>query len=492
MTLRAKALSGLKWQGIEIGGRQLLSLAIFTLLARLLQPTDFGLLAMVAVYLAIASVVVDIGLGTAIVQRKDLNSEHLSSAFWFNVGCSGLLVAASVAAAGWIAQLFSEPRLVPLLQWGSLTLIAAALSNVHAALLLREMDFRRPAIRTLIANVAGGVVGVSMALGGYGVWSLVGQQMAASVVGTLFLWRVCSWRPRWQFSIGHLKELAGVSGSVFAAGVLWLIASRADQFFVGRVLGTALLGQYVVGGKLIEVTRSAIQQPLGRIALPAFSSIQTDMPRLRRAVVEAVHFTALVACPVFLGLAVIAPTLVPLVFGPGWEKAVVAMQCLAVYQLLCTLLAYPHPTLVALSAIRGYTVVNVGCAAGAIIACSIGVRFGLAAVVAGLIVNIILTGIASLIYLWKASGLTPWHYVRPAIPALSASCLMVIAVLAMQSALPAAMPLIVAAASQALVGVLVYAGAIMIVDRGIMHRAWQLVRSRATFPSLVPTTETGD
>src|SRR5687767_5590299 len=164
MSLRLQAARGLKWQAIEIAGRQALSLVVFTTLARLLTPADFGLVGLVAVYLAFASMLAEQGFLTAIVQRRDLQSAHVNAAFWVNLLCAALLCAATIAAAPLVTRLFAEPRLEPLLRWASLGLVVNASVAVHGALLMREMDFRRPMIRTLVANIAGGGVGIGMAI----------------------------------------------------------------------------------------------------------------------------------------------------------------------------------------------------------------------------------------------------------------------------------------------------------------------------------------
>jgi O-antigen/teichoic acid export membrane protein len=210
MSLKARVAGGLKWQAVTVIGRQLLSLVIFTILTRLLGPEDFGLMGLTFVYLTIAGTIADQGLGSAIIQRAKLEPAHLHSTFWFTLGCAGLLCGGTLIFAGVLANLFDEPRLAPLLQWTSLSLVFSATVAVQNALFTRELDFRRPAIRNLIGQVAGGALGIGMALTGWGVWSLVGQQLGVALVGAILMTVMSPYRPAWQFSPTHLYELLRV------------------------------------------------------------------------------------------------------------------------------------------------------------------------------------------------------------------------------------------------------------------------------------------
>jgi PST family polysaccharide transporter len=242
MTLKSQVAHGIKWKFITFVGRQVLSLFIFTSLARLLDPSAFGLVGLVGVYLAFVNMFVDQGIGMAIVQRQDLETDHLHAAFWFNMGCGLLLSLGTIALAEPIATVFGEPQLAPLLRWSSLGLLIGAATEIQATLLIKELDFRRSAIRTLLGVFIGGITGVVMALNGCGVWSLVGQQLVTPLAGSIFLWAVGNYRPAFRFSLRHLRDLLQVSSSVFASGFLWFFTARLDQVILGRFAGAPALG----------------------------------------------------------------------------------------------------------------------------------------------------------------------------------------------------------------------------------------------------------
>ncbi len=420
LSLKQQAVRGLKWQAIEIAGRQVLLLGVFTTLARLLDPSAFGLVAMVGVYLAFVAMFVDQGLGTALIQRKDLEPPHLHTAFWCTNIAALLLFALTLLLAPWISRLMAEPQLVPLIRWASVAMLFGSLSSVQSALFVREMDFRRPAIRTLLANLAGGGVGIGLAIGGYGVWALVFQQLTAAAVGAAFICSVSSYRPKLVFSFTHLRDLIGMSAAVFGSSLLWFISSRADQFFIGRFLGAGPLGFYSVAQRLPDLARNTIANPIAAVSLPAMSRMQNDRERLAKTACIGMVPVAVFGFPIFLGLAAAAPVLVPLIFGTKWEPSVLLMQLLAIYTLANYLQIFNHPLLVATGGAGSYLLLNVVHAAGTISACFLGAFWGAPWLVAGMILNTSLVAVLAFAYLVRRVGIGWVPYWRPCwVPAVA-------------------------------------------------------------------------
>ena len=377
MTLKTQVAHGLKWQAIEIIGRQFLSLIVFTALARLLEPSAFGKVALVGVYMAFVAIFVDQGIGAALVQRSNLRPEHLNAAFWFNVGCAALLCAGTIVFAGPVSRLLGEPELVPLLRWMSPALIINAISAIHATLFVKAMDFRRPTIRTVMSNALGGIVGVSMAIAHYGVWALVGQQLSAAMGGAVFLWVASPYRPSLKFSLPHLKELLGVSSSVLSTSLLWFFSSRIDQIVVGRIAGVPALEVHVIAGKVPELAKVVTHEPMAHVSLPALSQLQNNHKRMRAAVYSGMELNALLSFAVFVGIAAIAPELVSILFGTKWAGAGVLCSLLSIYALVNALQGFFHPTLLASGGAGGrYVLLNIWQAAGSLVACPGGIHLG--------------------------------------------------------------------------------------------------------------------
>src|SRR5437868_2791824 len=318
----------------------------------------------------------DQGIADALIQRTTLEKEHIDAAYWFNAGCAVLLCAGTIVLAGPISRLLGDPRAIPVLRWLSLALIFNAASSVHSTLFIKNMDFRRPTMRTLIANIAAGATGVAMAIGGYGVWALVGQQLSGSVAGAVFLWTASPYRPSFRLSFRHLRELLGISSSVFATSILWFFSSRLDQMVIGRFAWVQTLGLYVVAGKIPEFAKMITHTPLAEVSLPALSQLQNDYRRLRAAIYKGMELNAVFSFAVFIGLAVVASDLVPFLFGDKWAGASDLCALLSLYALVVILTVFFHPALLASGGAGKYVLVNVWHALGVVVACVVGIQFG--------------------------------------------------------------------------------------------------------------------
>jgi O-antigen/teichoic acid export membrane protein len=322
MRLRQLAVDAVVWTGIRNWGSQASSFLVFLVLARLLPPEAFGLVAFAATLLAFAQIVINQGFALAIVQRERLDPEHIDTAFWTGIGLSLVLVAFVVGLAEPIAALAGEPELAPLLPWLSLGILLGSLSAVHVALLQRELRFRLLTLRTLVASTIGGLTGVAMALSGFGVWSLVGQQLTTMGVSVLVLWTSSDWRPGIRVSRTHFGDLFQFGISIVGSNIARFFARRSDRLLIGYLLGPAELGIYVIAFRTVDALIDLVNASLRQVAVPVFSRMQGDPTRLLRALYSATRTTSLVSFPAFAGLAALAPELVPALFGSQWEASI--------------------------------------------------------------------------------------------------------------------------------------------------------------------------
>lgn len=340
MNLRQKAAQGVAWSVVQKWGREVITFITFVVLSRLLPPDAFGLVAMAAVFTAFIEIFLDQGFGAAIIQRSDLESEHLDSAFWTNVGMGLLLTIGGLAASGWVAGFYQEARLAPILRWLSLSFILIALSSTQIAILQRRLSFKSLAARSLVANLVGGLVGIGMALAGFGVWSLVGQNLANSLAAIIVLWTASKWRPRFRLSKKHFMDLFGYGISVVGEKILLFFTRRSDDFLIGYYLGPTMLGYYTIGYRLLLVLIRLVTGITNSVAFPTFSRIQHEPERIRRAFYKATQYTSLLAFPAFIGLAALAPELVPTLFGEQWTPSIPVMQVLALIGILQSVLFF--------------------------------------------------------------------------------------------------------------------------------------------------------
>ncbi|HUG47570.1 MAG TPA: lipopolysaccharide biosynthesis protein [Candidatus Limnocylindria bacterium] len=329
--LRQRVQRGLLWTLLDSWGRQLLGLSVFVVIARLVSETDIGLVALAAVFVAFAQIFVDQGLSDAIVQRKTLARGHIDTAFWISMGAGVLLAGAGVLLAIPIAQLVNEPELQPILQILSFSFVLTALSSVQVGLLRRELAFKSLALRSLLATAGGGVVGIALAFLGYGAWALVGQQLVQFSLAALTLWRVSPWRPGLNVSMAHFRDLFGYSRNVVGSDILGFLSRNTDNLLIGAFIGTAPLGVYAVGYRILDSTSSLLIGLSRRVAFPALSRLQNNPLRLKRAFFRVSRLSGALFIPGYIGLALVAQELVVVLFGSRWAAAgpVAAMLFLA-------------------------------------------------------------------------------------------------------------------------------------------------------------------
>jgi O-antigen/teichoic acid export membrane protein len=475
MTLRGQAIQGLKWQAIELVGRQLLSLAVFTALARLLEPAAFGLMGLIAVYLAFVGMLAEQGLGTALIQRHQLEPEHIDTVFWTNLALSAAICGVTIALARPIANAFGEPSLASLLRWGSFALIINSLAAVQGRLFVREMNFREPALRLLLGNLAGGAIGVTMALSGMGVWALVGQQLGTAVVGSMFICIASSYRPTLRFSMHHLRDVWRVGGAVFVTSALSLLAGRTDQLIIGRFLGATSLGYYAIANRLADLAKTALYQPLGAVALPALSRMQHDRSRLHLGISAAMDVTSIVSFPALIGLSAISMTAVPVLLGGRWQSSARVLQLLSFCVLLHGIWCIIHYALLATGRAGTVAVLNSMQMLGVVAACMIGMSSGLHGIVIGLLICEASMTIVRLCSLQRCIGYSPIRYLRPCLEPAVAAALMYAVILWCERVMSPGEPRWRLPIAQVAAGAATYLVSMSFLARSRLRRLWQLV-----------------
>jgi O-antigen/teichoic acid export membrane protein len=340
MSLREKAAKGIVWSVIQKWGREAITIVTFVILSRLLTPEAFGLVALASVFTTFVEIFLDQGSSVAIVQRAEVEREHLDTAFWISILTGALLTVGSIAASGLVAAFFGEPRLAPILNWLSLGFIFNSLSTTQLAILQRKLAFKNLAARSLAATIIGGVVGISMAFMGFGVWSLVAQNLARALAAALVLWRSSDWRPGFNLSKKHYKDLFTFGISIVGNNVLNGLVRRSDDLLIGYFLGPTLLGYYTVGYRLLLAIIRLVTQVTNTVAFPTFSRLQHQPERMRRAFYNVTQYTSLLAFPIFIGLAALAPEVVPALFGEKWAPSIPVMQVLALIGILQSVLFF--------------------------------------------------------------------------------------------------------------------------------------------------------
>lgn len=429
MNLRQKAAKGVAWSAIENWGNQAIYFVLFFVLARLLPPEAFGLVSLAGVFISFMMVFADQGISDAIVQRQELEPEHLDTAFWTNLGVSALLTILSIAAAPGVSNLFHQPTLTPILSCLSLSFLSSGFSSVQQSLLRRQFAFRALAVRSLLAISLGGIVGVSMAYLGWGVWSLVGQQLVGRLVAVITLWWASDWRPGLKISAKHFKDLFSFGIKMLGSSILAFLSIRSDDFLIGYFLGPVALGYYTIAYRLLIAMTQMLSATTRQVALPIFSQLQQQTEQLKQAFLNATQLLSLFVFPTSLGLVALAPEVVRTLFGEQWIPSVPVMQILAlsvITQIVGTLggiilVAVGKPDW-GLKMILLNTVANV-------IGFAIAVRWGIVAVAASFVIRDFLLQPVLFWLVYKLTGIKFLTYLRQFVVPLSGSLIMVIFIL---------------------------------------------------------------
>ncbi|WP_414575877.1 MOP flippase family protein [Anabaena sp. CCY 9402-a] len=470
--LRRKALVGVFWSAIESWGRQVISFGVFFLLARLLGPETFGLVALSSVCLNFLQVFVDQGFSQAIIQRKELESEHLDTAFWTNLGMGTFLAIMTIASASLIGYFFKEPAIIPIIRCLSVTFIFIAFSSVQNAILQRKLAFKSLAKRTLIGVLIGGIVGVTMAFRGFGVWSLVAQQITSSLVQVLVLWKVSDWRPGLRFSQRHFKELFSFGINVLGMNIFNFFNRRSDDFLIGYFLGSVALGYYTVAYRLLLVLTELLTSIIARVSLPTFARLQEEPERLRNALYQAIKLTSLITFPGFFGMVILAPEIVRVVFGEQWLQSIPVMQILNLIGILYAYFYFNASVIMAMGKPSWKLALDGVQAVSNIVAFAIAVQWGIVAVAAAYVIRGYLMAPLTVWVVWKLVRINVVTYLRQGAAPLAATITMLGTIFAVKYLLSNIVNTSAMLAVAILVGAIVYILSIFLIAPKLF---WQVV-----------------
>lgn len=328
--LRERTITGVGWTAVAQTGRQVSQFVVSVILARLLTPEDFGLVAMIVVFTGFATLFGEMGFSAALVQRQKPEERHYSSIFWLSLLAGLVLAGVVVAVAPAVAKFYDEARLTSLTVLLALNFPISSLSLVQRAVLMRAMAFRRLTLVDVVAVASGGALAIALAKMGYGVWSLVWQMLAVSSITAAVLWWVAGWRPALLFDRSGVADLLPFSSNLLGSNIFTYWARNSDNMLVGRFIGSEGLGIYARGYSTMLLPLSQITSVLTRVMFPALSRIQDDKPRVKRIYLRAVAMIALVTFPMMMGLLVVADHFVGAIYGPRWTGVTGPLRILCV------------------------------------------------------------------------------------------------------------------------------------------------------------------
>lgn len=321
-----KAASSLLFKLMESFGMQGIAFVVSMVLARLLDPADYGVLGMLTVFIAFSQVFVQSGLNTALIQKKDTDENDFSSVFWFSLGVATALYLLLFAFAPLIAAMMNRPEVTPVLRVLALILIPGSLVSVQGAAVARQMLFRKMMLCSLIATVLSGGVGIALAYAGMGYWALVAQQLTNQVSLAVLLLCFIPWKPTRHFSWQRVIALLRYGWKLLVSGILETGYVNLRSLVIGLKYDEAALGYFTRGKQFPELVMNAVNGSIQSVMLPVLSEEQDDIPRMKQMMRRSVKVSSFVVLPLMAGLAAVAAPMVTLLIGDKWLPCVPFLQ----------------------------------------------------------------------------------------------------------------------------------------------------------------------
>lgn len=317
-----KILKSFIWRLAERSGAQIVSFVVSVILARILDPENYGTIALVTVFTAILQVFVDSGLGTALVQKKDADDLDFSSVFYFNFIVCIILYCGIFIAAPYIADFYGNTTLIPIIRVLSFTVIVSGVKGIQQAYVSRNMLFKRFFFSTIGGTLFSAFLGIGMAYAGYGVWSLVAQQLSNTIIDTLILWITVRWRPKREFSWERLKSLLAFGWKLLVSALLDTAYNNLRNLIIGKLYSPTDLAYYNQGDKFPKVIVTNINTSIDSVLLPTMSNAQDNKASVKQMTRRAIKTSTYVMAPLMMGLAFCAEPVVKLVLTDKWIACV--------------------------------------------------------------------------------------------------------------------------------------------------------------------------
>ena len=329
--LKSRAIHGLFWSALEKFGQLAVQVVITIVIARVLLPSDYGLVGMLSVFLAFASTFVESGFGTALIQDRDATDIEFSTVFYSNAAFGVLLYLLMYAAAPSIAVFYDQPVLVPLSRVMSLILITNSLGLIHSTILMKGIKFKILAKISLMSVVISGLAGIIMAYNGFGVWSLVFQSLINSITRSCLLWTLNRWKPAISFSVDAFKRLYAFGSKLLFSGLLFQIFDNIYAVIIGKTYDSSQLGLYAQAKNMSSIPIGTVTSIIQTVSFPILSTIQNEDQRLRDNYRRVIKLVVCVTFPLSLLLIVVAKPLTIVLLTEKWLPVVPLFQlmCLA-------------------------------------------------------------------------------------------------------------------------------------------------------------------
>ena len=332
--IRNKTVRGVGWSFADNILNQGITFLVGIVLARLLTPQEYGLIGIITIFISVFNSIVDSGFSSALIRKKDAGDVDFNTVFLSNLGFSLILFGVLFLSAPAIASFFGQPQLVPLTRVMGSVILINAFALIQRTLLVKRVDFKTQTKISFIAAIVSGAVGIVMALKGFGVWSLVGQQISRQLMNSTFLWVWAKWYPSLKFSVQSFRELFGFGWKLLVSGLIDTVWREMNQVIIGKFYSASTLGQYTRAQQFTNIFSTNLTSVVQRVSYPVLSEISDEKERMKLVYQKIIKVTMLVTFCCMLGLAAIAEPMVVTLIGEQWLPAVPLLQILCFQMML--------------------------------------------------------------------------------------------------------------------------------------------------------------
>ena len=326
--LKSKTISGISWSIVDNVTKLLLTLFIGSILARLLKPDDFGVIAMIFVFTGFLKILRDFGLGASVIQKTNPSSKELDSLFWVTIGFGVFVTVVLIAFSSTIASFYELPKLSKLIKVISVAMFLGSVSIIPESLIKKDLDFKSLFFRNIGNLIISGSVTILMAYYGYGVWALIFKEIIFNFLLIIFNFSLVKWRPSFSFSYGSIKSYLNFSLPLFGENSLNYFVRNIDNLLIGKLLGDITLGYYSKAYSLMLLPVRQISGSIANVMFPSLSIIKNDKPKVWVGYMNVVKIVSFVNFPIMISLFFFAKEIVLILFGSQWLEVIPIIKAL--------------------------------------------------------------------------------------------------------------------------------------------------------------------
>jgi O-antigen/teichoic acid export membrane protein len=450
-----KVISSFVWKFLERIGVQGLQFIISIVLARLLTPSDYGVVALISIFIQLARVFIESGFGNALIQKKDADDLDFSSVFYLSLFIAIVMYLILFFTAPLIARFYDQKILIPILRVLSLTLIFGSINGLQGTVVSKTLDFKRFFFSSIIGIAISGVIGLLLAYKNYGPWALVWQQLSMNIAVTIILWFTVKWRPKLLFSFARLKTLFSFGWKLLVSSLLDTIFRNIHGLVIGKIYSKEMLGIYTRGKQFPEIISTNIDGSIQSVLFPAYSAKNDDINALKNMVRRSITTSSFFMIPAMLGLATIAKPLVMVLLTEKWLDSVPFIQIACIYYSWRTIHTSNLTAINALGRSDIFLKLEIIKKTNTLIALLITIPMGIMPMIIG---QAITSALASFINAYPNKKLLQYSYfeqIKDILPYYIISIIMVVPILFFQLV---NIPLLLSLTIQILLGIIIYTG----------------------------------